>query len=242
MLYLGDCVEYMKTIKADSIDAVITSPPYYNARPEYSEWATYQDYLAFMDMVINSIFSILKPSGRIAINIPDGYSRNPWLPLYADICKILQSIGFELRGSIVWNKSNGAGKTSWGSWRSSSNPCLIDEHEMIIIAHKSIPNIENGTLIDKAYFLKLIHSVWTIKPETNSTHPAAYPEVLPQRLITLLTGDNSIIFDPFMGSGTTGIAAIHKGRNFIGCEIDPKYYAIAEKRIKQAAMQEPLFV
>lgn len=72
-------------------------------------------------------------------------------------------------------------------------------------------------------------------------HPSPKPIEYMLKLISRLTNENDTIFDPFMGSGTTGVAAVQLGRNFIGCEIDPKYFAIAEKRIKQAQLQEPLF-
>lgn len=236
-LYCGDCLDVMPQLEAGSIDFAVTSPPYFNARPEYSEWESYQDYLDFMKVTIEKTYDSLKPSGRIAINIPDGYSRNPWLPIYADFCKILQSAQYILRGSIVWNKSNGAGKTSWGSWLSSSNPCLIDEHEMIVIAHKLLSGIDSDEIIPKKYFLSLIHSVWNIKAKPKNGHPAPYPIELPKRLITLLTGKNNIVLDPFMGSGTSGVAAVNLGRRFIGIEISEQYYAIAEKRIREAMLQ-----
>jgi site-specific DNA-methyltransferase (adenine-specific) len=241
-LHCGDCLPFMQAMEAGCIDLTVTSPPYYNARPEYSEWKSYAEYLEFMNMAIKGIYHISKDSGRIAINIPDGYGRNPWIPLYADICKLVESIGFTLRGSIVWNKGNGAGKTSWGSWRSSSNPCLIDEHEMILVAHKTIPNIDSNEEIDKSYFLNMIHSIWNIKPETQvSGHPAPFPIKLPARLIKLLSSNQSVVFDPFFGSGTTGVACMQLGRRFVGCELNPGYFEIATRRIAQAAAQEPLF-
>ena len=238
-LYEGDCLGVMKTMPDSSVNLFITSPPYWNAK-EYSHWETYEDYLLFMGGVLSECYRLLTDDGRIAINIPDGYSRNPWIPMYADYCKMMQKIGFVLRGSIVWNKANGAGKTSWGSWRSSSNPCMIDEHEMIILAHKNNPRIESASKIEKDKFFSYIHSVWNIKPQTHSEHPAPYPLEIPNRLIDFLSGEHSIIADPFLGSGTTGVAAHLAGRDFIGIEIDPDYFAIAERRIKEAQMQPRL--
>jgi len=239
-IYFEDCFEGMKRIDDNSIDLIITSPPYFNARPEYAEWDSYEDYLSFLNNILQSCFMKLKSIGRIAINVPDGYGRNPWIPIYADTCKLMQNIGYILRGSIVWNKQNGGGKTSWGSWRSSSNPCLIDEHEMIIIAHKENPKLKIGTEIKKDLFLSLIHSVWNIKPETKRKlgHPAPYPLELPIRIITFLSSENTIILDPFMGSGTTAIACINTNRNYIGFENNKEYFDIANKRIS-AHKKEP---
>ena len=122
-IYQGDCLKILPTFR--DIDMIITSPPYFNAR-DYSSWKTYGDYLLFIEEFLFKFRLILKNSGRIAINVPDGYGRNPWIPVYADYCKLLQKKQFVLRGSIVWHKMNGGGKTSWGSWRSSSNPCIIE--------------------------------------------------------------------------------------------------------------------
>jgi len=211
-----------------------------NAR-DYSSWKTYEDYLIFAGNFLTKSYLALKDSGRIAINIPDGYNRNPWIPIYADYCKLMQKTKFVLRGNIVWHKMSGGGKTSWGSWRSSSNPCIIDEHEMIIVAHKKTPKIEHGSEIEKEEFFDSIHSIWKIKPETSRKHPAPYPIELPLRLIRFLSGQNSVIVDPFMGSGTTGLACIETKRRFIGIEKSEQYYEMAKERIKRKLMQKRLF-
>jgi len=227
----------MKDIPKGSIDLIVTSPPYFNARPEYSSWETYDDYLTFMHKVLANMSKVLSLTGRIALNIPDGYGRNPWIPLYADVCKLMQE-QYILRGSIVWNKNNGAGKTSWGSWRSSSNPCIIDEHEMIIVAHKQYPKIDNACEIDKELFFSLVHSVWNIKAETNrKNHPAPFPLEIAERLITFLSGENSIILDPLLGSGTTALACRNLNRSCIGIEINPDYYQLAKDRLSRVQAQ-----
>jgi site-specific DNA-methyltransferase (adenine-specific) len=233
--------DFLKSDKIEngSIDLILTSPPYFNAK-DYSSWETYKDYLLFAENFLNKSFNLLKNSGRIAINIPDGYGRNPCLPVYADYCKIMQKIGFILRGSIVWHKLNGGGKTSWGSWRSSSNPCLIDEHEMIIVAHKINPRIENSCKMSKEEFLESIHSVWQIKPETGRKwkHPAPYPIEIPTRLIRFLSGRDSIVLDPFIGSGTTAVACKNLGRRYIGFEVVEKYYKNTLRRLSELKQKE----
>ena len=217
-----------------SIDMVITSPPYFNAR-DYSNWNTYEDYLVFVEDFLDRCYKLLNPEGRIAINIPDGYNRNPWIPIYADYCKILQQAGFILRGSVVWHKMNGGGKTSWGSWRSSSNPCFIDEHEMIIVAHKENPKIEHAQKMTRDEFLEAVHSVWQIKPETKRKwgHPAPYLIEIPERLIRFLSGEGAVILDPFMGSATTAIACKNLNRKYIGFEVMQEYYQAGLKRLKE---------
>lgn len=231
-IYNIDCFNGFKEIGDNAIDLIVTSPPYFNAR-DYSQWNTYEDYLVFVGAFIKESFRVLKDGGRIAINIPDGYNRNPWIPIYADYCKILQSGGLILRGNIVWHKLVGGGRTSWGSWRSSSNPSLIDEHEMIIVAHKDNPKIANSSEIDRDEFLSCVHSVWQIKAETSrkNGHPAPYPIEIPERLIKFLSGEGSLVLDPFSGSGTTAIACLKTNRNYIGFEILGEYFEKAELRI-----------
>ena len=226
-LRLGDCLGILPTLS--DIDLIVTSPPYFNAK-EYSYFENYEDYMSFMREFLKHSYTCLKDGGRLCLNIPDGYGRNPWVPIYANCVMSIIMSGFTLRGSIVWNKGTGAGKTSWGSWRSSSNPCLIDEHEMIIIAHKGSPRI-TGSPIERDYFLQSIHSVWNIKPETKRDHPAPFPLEIPRKLITLYSGRGDTVCDPFAGSGTTGVACIQIQRNFVGIERNVEYYDKAKMRL-----------
>lgn len=232
-LHLGDCLEILPTLS--DIDLIVTSPPYFNAK-EYSHFETYWDYSDFMWDFISLSYGCLKDGGRICLNVPDGYGRDPWIPIYSNCLDLVIKAGFTVRGSIVWNKGTGAGKTSWGSWRSSSSPCLIDEHEMIIVAHKGVPRIK-GSPIGKEDFLQSIHSVWNIKPETKRDHPAPFPLELPKRLVTLYSGVGDMVLDPFMGSGTTGLACIQIERNFTGIERDEEYYGKAKMKIESAQAQ-----
>ena len=223
-------------VEDSSIDMVITSPPYFNAR-DYSNWDTYEDYLDFSNRFIKKSFKLLKDGGRIPINVPDGYDRNPWITIYADYCKLLQKNDFIIRGNIIWYKYMGGtlgGRTSWGSWRSSSNPCLIDQHEMIVVAHKGKPKIENASKLTKQDFMDSIRSVWEIQPQKrkNGGHPAPFPIEIPKRLINLFSGNNSIVLDPFMGSFTTAIACCSLNRKYIGYEIMKEYYDQGLKRLQ----------
>lgn len=235
-IFNEDCHQTMRNRMADnSIDLIVTSPPYYNARPEYAEYSSYEEYHATMMYLLREMRRVLKPNGRICVNVPDGYGRSDYIPIYSDFVEGLKFLKFKLRGSIVWYKGNNAvDKTSWGSWCSSSNPSLIDVHEMIIIAHKDDPSIENkGQTIESKRFMDSVKSVWQINPETNRDHPAPYPVELPYRLIELYSNKGDIVYDPFMGSGTTAIAAMMLNRNCVGSERDEGYYKYALGRIDQ---------
>ena len=148
-----------------------------------------------------------------------------------------------MRGEIIWNKSAGAGiSTAWGSFQSASNPILRDVHEYILIFSKGNYKRERDKNekefrhdnISKEEFIEWTKSIWTMNPESAKRigHPAPFPEELPNRLIKLFSFTNDIVIDPFMGSGTTAIAAIKNSRNFVGYEINEEYINLANNRIE----------
>lgn len=211
-----------------SIQMVITSPPYYNAREVYASWPTYQAYLDDMAKVWRECWRVLCDGGRIAVNVPMGYGRQKYTPyvfMIADVTRAIQDAGFVLRGHIIWNKiiKTQVG-TAWGSWMSASNPTIRDVNEMVVIAHKGDAGRNSGRdTIDRDTFLASTVSVWDILPETSSWHPAPFPTEIPRRLIELYTYLGDTILDPFSGSGTTIKVAQKLGRNAIGYDLSAEY-------------------
>jgi RimJ/RimL family protein N-acetyltransferase len=143
-----------------------------------------------------------------------------------------------MRGEIIWNKGAGAGVSmAWGSWQSAANPVLRDVHEYILVFSKGSfrrkkPENKENT-ISREQFMEWTKSVWTMNPESARKvgHPAPFPIELPYRLIQLYTFRGDVILDPFMGSGSTAIAAVKAQRKYIGYENNPKYVKLAEERI-----------
>ncbi|MFN3422514.1 MAG: DNA-methyltransferase, partial [Armatimonadota bacterium] len=137
--------------------------------------------------------------------------------------------------------------TAWGTWCSPRNPTLRDTHEYILIFCKqtfSRPNPFNRRpTISRDEFLEFTKSVWRFpaEPATKVGHPAPFPVELPYRLIQLYTFESEVVLDPFIGSGTTAIAAMKTGRTFVGYEINPDYVALANQRIEAFLAQKPLF-
>lgn len=232
--------ENMKDIPNNSLHLMITSPPY-NVSKEYDNDLSLNEYLSLLKNCFTETYRVLVDGGRACINIAN-IGRKPYIPLSDYVSKIMIEIGFNMRGEIIWNKSAGAGiSTAWGSFQSASNPILRDVHEYILIFskgnYKRERNKEEKELrkdnITKEEFIEWTKSVWTMNTESAKRigHPAPFPEELPNRLIKLFSFTNDIVLDPFMGSGTTAIAAIKNKRNFVGYEINEEYINLANNRI-----------
>ena len=237
---IASSCENMKDIPNNSLHLMITSPPY-NVSKEYDNDLSLNEYLSLLKNCFTETYRVLVDGGRACINIAN-IGRKPYIPLSDYVSKIMIEIGFNMRGEIIWNKSAGAGiSTAWGSFQSASNPILRDVHEYILIFSKGNYKRERDKEekelrkdnITKEEFIEWTKSVWTINTESAKRigHPAPFPEELPNRLIKLFSFTNDIVIDPFMGSGTTAIAAIKNNRNFVGYEINEEYINLANNRI-----------
>ena len=237
---IASSCENMKDIPNNSLHLMITSPPY-NVSKEYDNDLSLNEYLSLLKNCFTETYRVLVDGGRACINIAN-IGRKPYIPLSDYVSKIMIEIGFNMRGEIIWNKSAGAGiSTAWGSFQSASNPILRDVHEYILIFSKGNYKRERDKEekelrkdnITKEEFIEWTKSVWTMNTESAKRigHPAPFPEELPNRLIKLFSFTNDIVIDPFMGSGTTAIAAIKNNRNFVGYEINKEYINLANNRI-----------
>lgn len=238
--------ESMDELPDCSVHLMVTSPPY-NVGKEYDADLTLDEYRGFIKRVMAEVYRVLVPGGRACINLAN-LGRRPYLPLHAFIIQDMLDLGFLMRGEIVWDKAASASpSTAWGSWCSPQNPTLRDTHEYILIFCKQTfarPNPFNRRpTISRDEFLEFTKSVWRFKaePATKVGHPAPFPVELPYRLIQLYTFEGEVVLDPFIGSGTTAIAAIKAGRIFVGYEINSEYVKLAERRIKTFAAQGVLF-
>jgi site-specific DNA-methyltransferase (adenine-specific) len=227
--------EVMHHLPDSCIHLMVTSPPY-NARKEYDDDLTLDEYLGMLEDVLRETYRVLVAGGRACINIAN-LGRKPYIPLNAFINQIMIEIGFLMRGEIIWDKGSSAGSsTAWGSWLSASNPTLRDVHEYILIFSKDRfkrDSKEREPTIKRDDFLELTKSVWHFPTEsaTRVGHPAPFPVELPRRLIELYTFKGDVILDPFIGSGTTAVAALGTGRHFVGYELNASYAGIAQERI-----------
>ncbi len=236
--------EDMGELPDASVHLMVTSPPY-NVGKDYDEDLTLEEYLAFLTRVWREVHRVLVPGGRACINVAN-LGRRPYIPLHAYIIRDMVDLGFLMRGEIIWNKAASASpSTAWGSWKSPANPTLRDVHEYILVFSKGNfsrkKSAKRESTITTEEFLEFTKSVWTFpaEPARSVGHPAPFPVELPYRLIQLYTFKDEVILDPFMGSGSTAIAALMADRFYMGYEIDSEYIKLAEKRINEFAEENP---
>ncbi len=241
----------MSVVPSGSIALVVTSPPYF-AGKEYEESLgrngvprTYFEYLSLLHEVFEECKRVLEPGGRIAVNVAN-LGRRPYRSLAGDVTQILQDLGLLLRGEVVWWKGRAAGSScAWGTFQRPANPVLRDVSERIVIASKgrfdrAVPanqrreiGLPSTATISRDEFLEATTDLWEIPPEsaTRVGHPAPFPVALPRRLIELYTYEDDVVLDPFLGSGTTAVAAVRTGRHFIGFETQRAYVDLARERV-----------
>lgn len=260
-LHQGDCLEFLKTLDAGSIDAVVTDPPYGQSNESYDHGVS--------DDLWRECFRVAKPNAamisfagsptyhRIASGIErggwqvrqmwgwvyrNGFITSAWpkegfdrvAPAFDPICfatKGKHLLNLQREGSEAWHKNeNNRGDVSYSDRASSHGKCkAVGRWPRSLVADEGLD--------DFSYFMLSPNSP-SLKAD-RSNHPNQKPLPLMDWLVGKIHSGTTIL-DPYMGSGTTGVAAVRAGCNFIGCEIDPAYFAIAERRIADANNTLPL--
>ncbi|MFA4877392.1 MAG: site-specific DNA-methyltransferase [Methanoregula sp.] len=240
----GDAETALSRLPAESIDLVITSPPYnfghvYAGDPhdDTHEWNAYFEKLLGVWKECNRV---LKPGGRIAVNVQPLFS--DYIPTHHIISRQLAGLGLLWKAEFLWEKNNYNAKfTAWGSWKSPSMPYIKYTWEFIEVfdktTHKKTGKRENID-ITADEFKEWVMGRWSFPPETRMKdydHPAMFPEELPRRLMKLFSYKNDIVLDPFNGAGTTTLVAWKHGRRFIGIDNSRQYCDRAMQRLGSAA-------
>lgn len=241
--HIGDRLDVMRSIDNESIDMIITSPPYNVGKPykNHDDLMSYEAYLEFLNETWLASKSVLKTGGRIAINIPSITADGSYQPLFADVINQMRAIGFLMRCDIIWNKGHISKRTAWGSWQSPSNPHVVQPYEFILVFSKGTKkHTGDKKLIDieKKEFIEFSNAMWDIYPETrlSKKHPAPFPEELVYRLLKFYTYKNDVVLDMFGGSGTVARVAKKTGRNFIYIDNCKDYVTFAKSWFIQKEM------
>ncbi len=249
-IYVEDARQ-MSRVATNSVALVVTSPPYFAGKQYEQDLGVggvpgdYFEYLELLREVFAECKRVLEPGGRIAVNVAN-LGRRPYRSLSGDVTEILQELGLLLRGEVIWWKGRAAGGScAWGTFQRPSNPVLRDITERIVIASKGrfdraltpAQRLELGlpstATISRDEFMEATTDLWEIASEsaTRVGHPAPFPVDLPKRLIDLYTYEGDVVLDPFMGSGSTAVAAVRTARHYLGFDTDHQYAAIAEQRV-----------
>ncbi len=231
-IHQGDCREIIRELENNSIDLVVTSPPY-NVGVDYGQ---YEDSIPMADyrLMIKDLFVLLdwkvKNTGRVCINV-SLKNENGIVDIPNIIKEKADDIGWDQRFEIIWNKGSSESSSAWGSWKSPSSPRPIFNHEYILIFDVGDEKKESEKTLEKEEFMEYVKSVWNITPETSSEHPAPFPKEIPRRLIKLNSYKGDVVLDPFVGSGTTAVVAEQLGRDWIGIDLNKDYVEMGYDRI-----------
>jgi len=229
--------ERMDQLADNSVALMVTSPPYHVGK-DYDGTDSFDDFLNMLDAVLAETYRKLQPGGRAVINVAN-LGRRPYIPLSHLISGRMLNMGYLMRAEIIWRKAKGAaGNCAWGSWRSPSNPVIRDIHEYCLCFSKGrFDRVVTGQSdISAEQFMDATLSVWDIPPEQarRVKHPAPFPVALPRRFIEMYTYSGELVLDPFMGSGSTAVAAVMTGRTWVGYDTSAEYCELTRERVKEA--------
>ncbi len=256
-LYLGDARK-MSCLEPQSVHLVLTSPPYWTLK-DYRESEgqlghveDYEQFLGELDKVWNQSFHALVPGGRLICVVGDvclsrreNGGRHTVVPLHSSIQEHCRKLGFDNLAPIIWHKiSNASYEVEGGSTFLGKpyepNSVIKNDIEFILMERKPggyrAPDISTKVLsvISAENHKKWFQQIWSgVTGASTKQHPAPYPLDLAERLVRMFSFVGDTVLDPFMGTGTTTVAAAKWGRNSIGFEIDSHYYKLARKRISE---------
>lgn len=243
-IYNENCLQTLGRMEDNTLDLTVTSPPYnvdlgnnkYNQSPYdlYNDNKDHKEYMGWLKEIFDTIYTKTKVGGRCVINVGDG--KNGSVPTHSDIIQMMVSRGWVPMTTIIWHKQNIGARTAWGSFCSPSSPSFPTPFEYIMAFAKNTKKLQykGETDITKEEFISWSLALWEFSGERCKKvgHPAAYPITLPLRCMKLFSWKDAVVYDPFMGSGSTAIACKMTGRNFIGSEISAEYVALANKRLE----------
>lgn len=260
-LILGDA-RYLDSLPSESVHLVVTSPPYwtlkaYPAREgQLGAVADYDEFLHGLDKIWAHGFRLLVPGGRLVIVVGDvclsrrSFGRHVVFPLHAGIQEHCRCLGFDNLAPIIWHKiANASLEVENGSSFLGKpyepNAIIKNDIECILFQRKPggyrRPSLAARllSLIPEDLHRDWFQQIWTLGGASTKHHPAPFPLALAERLVRMFSFVGDTVLDPFMGTGTTNLAARSWGRHSIGVELEPRYFEMAEARLRrmQLAME-----
>lgn len=243
----------MVELKDSSVHLVVTSPPYWQLKDYGSEDQigfnhSYEEYINNLNLVWDECYRVLHPGCRMLINIGDQFARAVYygrykvIPIRTEIIKFCESIGFDYMGSIMWQKrttmNTTGGATVMGSYPYPRNGIVEIDYEFILIFKKPgnppkvSNNIKEQSIISKEKWKEYFLGHWYFSGARQDGHIAMFPVELPKRAIEMFTFVGETVLDPFLGSGTTTLAAIVSNRNSVGYEINRDFLPIIKQKLE----------
>lgn len=251
-IVIGDS-RNMKEVPDESVHLIITSPPYWQLK-DYGNGKqigfndSYEEYINNLNLVWKECHRILHKGCRLCVNIGDQFARSVYygrykvIPIRTEIIKFCESVGFDYMGAIIWQKvtttNTTGGATVMGSFPFPRNGILKIDYEFIMIfkkygkSPKVIKEIKNQSRLTKEEWNQYFTGHWNFPGERQDKHLAMFPEELPRRLIKMFSFVSDTVLDPFLGSGTTSLAAKNLNRNSIGYEINESFSHIIKEKLK----------
>ena len=248
---IGDSRQ-MKEIPDESVHLIITSPPYwqlkdYGNRKQIGFNDSYEDYINNLSLVWNECQRILREGCRLCINIGDQFARSVYygrykvIPIRTEVIKFCESVGFDYMGAIIWQKvtttHTTGGATVMGSYPFPRNGILKIDYEFILIfkkygnSPKVSGEIKEQSKLTNEEWNQYFTGHWNFSGEKQDKHLAMFPEELPRRLIKMFSFVGDTVLDPFLGSGTTSLAAKNLNRNSTGYEINEDFLPIIKDKL-----------
>jgi len=253
-IVIGDS-RNMAEVPDESVHLVITSPPYWQLK-DYGNGNqigfndSYEEYINNLNLVWQECHRVLHKGCRLCVNIGDQFARSVYygrykvIPIRTEIIKFCESIGFDYMGAIIWQKvtttNTTGGATVMGSFPYPRNGILKLDYEFILIFKKygkppvASKEIKEKSKLTKEEWNKYFTGHWNFSGEKQDKHLAMFPEELPKRLIKMFSFVGDTILDPFLGSGTTSLAAKNLDRNSIGYEMNEEFLPIIKEKLKAA--------
>lgn len=250
----------MAELKNHSVHLVITSPPYwqlkdYGSLDQIGFNDSYENYINNLNLVWKECFRVLNDGCRLCINIGDQFARSVYygrykiIPIRTEIIKFCETIGFDYMGAIIWQKATTmnttGGATIMGSFPYPRNGIIKLDYEFILIFKKLgvspfvLKEIKEESKMSKDEWNQYFNGHWNFNGAKQDKHLAMFPEELPKRLIKMFSFVGDTILDPFLGSGTTTLAAKNMNRNSVGYEINNNYLPTIKEKI--GATKDDLF-